>query len=150
MDLHQTLRVLAGVPAAPILGQSRALWDLLLDPQARRGGKAVRFAAAASLKGGIFMARSERYKLIWAPRTGIKWGMGGGIGRSYDPEYLFDLANDPGETENRAADPSLEAAWLRSQLTAWIERGRAQETGVEVTELDDDTVERLKALGYME
>ena len=49
--------------------------------------------------------------------------MGKGPGRTWDAEYLFDLERDPGETTNLAGDDSLEAAWLRSRLRAWVERG---------------------------
>ncbi|MCP4662616.1 MAG: sulfatase-like hydrolase/transferase [bacterium] len=148
LDVHETLRALVGEPSA--LGEGRVLWDLLLDPERETQGERVRFAAASSLQGGVFMARSDRTKLIWAPRIGVHCGMGGGRGRSHDPEYLFDLVSDPGEMVNRAGDRSLEAAWLRSRLRAWIERGKALETGVEVTDLDEDTEERLRALGYIE
>ena len=52
---------------------------------------AVHLAAAASVKGGIYSAQTRRFKLVWAPRTGLDWGLGGGPGRTRSPEYLFDL-----------------------------------------------------------
>ncbi|MCP4660418.1 MAG: sulfatase [bacterium] len=149
LDVHETLRSLLRAPPSA-RGEGRPLWDHLLGTGSGSSGKEVRFAAAASVKGGIFMARSERYKLILAPRSGRRWGMGAGWGRTRDPEYFFDLVSDPAETENRAGESSLAAAWLRSRLLAWIERGKALETGVEVTELDEPTRERLQALGYLE
>jgi len=149
LDVHETLRALLRAPPSA-RGEGRPLWDLLLGAGERSPGKEVRFAAAASVKGGIFMARSERYKLVLAPRSGRRWGMGAGWGRTRDPEYFFDLVNDPAETDNRAGERSLAAAWLRSRLLAWIERGKALETGVEVTGLDDETRERLRALGYLD
>ena len=85
--------------------------------------KDLHFAAASSLQGGIFMVRSPHHKLIWAPRSGAGWGQGEGRGRSRDPEYFFDLDDDPDETVNRVGDGSLEEAWLRSRLLAWIGRG---------------------------
>lgn len=85
--------------------------------------------------------------MIWAPRSGPHWGMGEGIGRSRDPEYLFDLQRDPRETVNLAGDGDLEASWLRSRLLAWAERGRRSET--EAAEpVDAETLKRLQALGY--
>lgn len=151
LDLHATLRSLTGAqPSALDLGESRPLWDLLLDPRARQGpGKRLRFAAAASVEGGIFMARSADAKLIWAPRAGVQTGMGAGLGRTWDPEYLFDLRADPGELVNRAGDDWLEAAWLRSRLLAWIERGKQIEIGEEVV-LDEETRDNLQALGYLD
>ena len=149
LDLHETLRALVGAPLSG-LGAGRSLWPLLRRPAARH--KEVIFAAASSLKGGIFMARSARHKLIWAPRTGAGWGLGEGRGRSRDPEYFFDLEADPGETVNLAGGASLEAAWLRSRLLAWIERAKAIEAGAEAEEvtLDETTREQLKALGYLD
>ena len=151
LDLHETLRALVGAP--PSDGRAgRSLWPLLLAGDRDGPGKEVHFAAASSLDGGIFMARSSRYKLIWAPRSGAGWGLGEGLGRSRDPEYLFDLENDPGETVNLAGESSLEAAWLRSRLRAWIERGKTIEAGAEVeeVELDAATRDQLKALGYLD
>ena len=95
------------------------------------------------------MARSGRHKLIWAPRTGTGWGMGEGLGRSRDPEYVFDLAADPDETTNLAGQPSLRTDWLRGRLLAWIEREGALEAGGEAPRIDETTRERLEALGYV-
>ncbi|MEE8525741.1 MAG: sulfatase [Thermoanaerobaculia bacterium] len=149
LDLHETLRALVGAPPSG-RGRGRSLWPLLRAA----GGwdKDVHFAAASSLEGGIFMARSAHAKLIWAPRIGAGWGQGEGRGRSRDPEYFFDLVSDPSETANLAGERSLEAAWLRSRLLAWIERAKVIESGVgeEETEIDDATRANLKALGYLD
>ncbi|HEY7215000.1 MAG TPA: sulfatase-like hydrolase/transferase, partial [Thermoanaerobaculia bacterium] len=107
-----------------------------------------RLAAASSLRGGLYAAWSPRFKVIWAPRTSSAWGMGGGWGRSRDPEYVFDLVRDPGETVNLAGSDSFEVAWLRSRLLAWAERGRTVEEPAEAP-TDRETRERLRALGYV-
>jgi arylsulfatase A-like enzyme len=114
LDVRATLAALVG---ADDPGPGRPLWAVLA-----RGGasRPVRFAAAAALPGGIYMARTARYKLVWAPRTGRVWGMGDGPGRSYDAEYVFDLVADPGERENIAGAGPLEVDWLRSRLRAWL------------------------------
>ena len=44
---------------------------------------------------------------MWAPRRGMGWGMGEGIGRSRDAEYVFDLTRDPHETVNWAGAHGL-------------------------------------------
>jgi len=138
LDLHATLLGLAGIP-----GPAGAVGRSLTGPSAA----GPHLAAASSLKGGIFAIRSDRFKVIWAPRTGFHWGMGEGIGRSRDPEYIFDLTRDPRETVNLAGSGSLEAAWLRSRLLAWAERGRSEEAdGAEP--VDAETLKRLEALGY--
>ena len=101
--------------------------------------------------GGIYSAQAGRWKLVWAPRFGSEWGMGDGSGRSRDPEYLFDLEKDPGEQVNLAGESSLEVAWLRSRLLAWIQRYRADHGGEPVRKpqpVDAETERRLRALGY--
>jgi hypothetical protein len=95
----------------------------------------------------MFAVRSARWKVVWAPRMGINWGMGEGIGRSRDPEYLFDLGSDPRETVNLAGGGDLEAQWLRSRLLAWALAGRA-EGEAEQAPVDEETRKRLEALGY--
>ena len=74
LELHDALRALVGDSEVP-LGGSR-LWRLALDQDRRERGPRVRFAAASSVKGGVFLAQPERFKLIFAPRTGVQWGMG--------------------------------------------------------------------------
>ncbi len=149
LDLHETLRQLIGAPPSG-RGPGRSLWPLLRSQEG--WGKDVHFAAASSLEGGIFMARSPRAKLVWAPRIGAGWGQGEGRGRSRDPEYYFDLEEDPEELVNLAGEGSLEADWLRSRLLAWIERAKVIESGVgeEATEIDEATEANLRALGYLD
>ncbi len=145
LDLHATLSALAA-PDGDYAGEGSSLWPLLTEDDPP-WPKEIRFASASSLDEGLFMARSERAKLIWAER----WGMGEGLGRTRDVEYLFDLAADPDETENIAGGPSLEAAWLRARLRAWIERGKLSDLGAaDPDEIDDETRRRLRALGYLD
>ncbi len=138
LDLHATLLDLAG----------KSQGASLLRGDHPHGE--LRLAAASSLKGGLYAAWSPRFKVIWAPRTGAGWGMGGGWGRSRDPEYVFDLVRDPGERVNLAGGGAFEAAWLRSRLLAWAARGRgaAAEEPAEAP-ADRETREKLRALGYV-
>ena len=148
LDLHETLRELIGASSSG-RGTGRSLWPLVQGESTRE--IPIRFAAASSVRGGIFMASSDRYKVVWAPRKGYGWGMGEGRGRTRDPEYLFDLENDPGETRNLLGEDPLEAGWLRSQLLAWVEQGKALESGAtaEKVVVEGETRERLRALGYL-
>ena len=145
LDLHATLLRLAGAPA--VASEGTPLIDRVggRDPE---GG--IHFAAAASVKGGVFSAQSRRLKLIWAPRTGRGWGMGESLGRSRDAEYLFDLEADPEERINRAGHGDLEAAWLRSRLLAWVASKRAAPPATAEPVIDEETRERLRALGYVD
>ena len=142
LDLHVTLLELAGLrPSARVEGRS-------LLGSARDDSDEPRLASASSLKGGIYSASNGHLKLVLAPRTGLDWGQGEGLGRSRDPEYLFDLTKDPGETVNLAGSGGLEAAWLRSRLLGWMAHGRTPEKGNGEGQVDRETEKKLKALGY--
>jgi len=141
LDLNVTLLELAGLHPSP-RAEGRSLLKGARDP------REPRLASASSLKGGIYSASNGRFKLVLAPRTGLDWGQGEGLGRSRDPEYLFDLTKDPRETVNLAGTGGLEAAWLRSRLMAWIARGRMPVTGKEEIGVDRETQDKLRALGY--
>ncbi|MEA2603780.1 MAG: choline-sulfatase [Acidobacteriota bacterium] len=146
LDLHATLMALCGL--GDTLGDARQSQGRpLLTQEPLRDGY-VHLAAASSVAGGIYSAQAGGYKLVWAPRYGNLWGMGAGSGRSRDPEYLFDLRRDPGEHVNLAGDPSLEAAWLRSRLLAWIQRNRRDDTAHKPEPVDAETEHKLRALGY--
>ncbi|HEX9942968.1 MAG TPA: sulfatase [Thermoanaerobaculia bacterium] len=141
LDLHATLVDLCGLGEPG--GDGR---PLLREPRRRDGY--IHLASAASVIGGIYSAQAGRWKLVWAPRFGYEWGMGDGSGRTRDPEYLFDLEADPGERINLAGDRSLEVAWLRSRLLAWIQRNRSDAPLRKQQPIDAETERRLRALGY--
>lgn len=67
----------------------------------------------------------------------------------------FDLVNDPGEQVTVAADRDFITPLLE-ELTTWLNRSwsvfshRIQEQGVYSLEMDKDTRERLKSLGYIQ
>ncbi len=151
LDVHATLLELCGLK--PPEGHPATGRSLLAVARGEDGGaqENVRLAAASSVKGGIYAALFDRWKLVWAPRTGIGWGQGDGAGRSRDPEYLFDLENDPGETKNLAGRDDLAVAWLRSRLLAWIEHEREneEEEPGKSQAVDPETLNKLRALGYV-
>jgi len=65
---------------------------------------------------------------------------------------LYDLENDPGETRNLIASGLVEEDKLRGLLFEWLDSGNYQISSDEVNykeKLDKDTVEKLKALGYV-
>ncbi len=157
-DNHELSLALAALVETRRSAAGAWLWRLL-RPGRQRDASAgrdrtgspegdLRLAAAASVRGGIYMARTPRYKVIWAPRTGVQWGMGEGLGRSRDPEYVFDLRADPGERTNRAGLDLPEVLWLRARLLAWARAGEAG--GEEPAPADAETREQLRALGYVD
>jgi arylsulfatase A-like enzyme len=148
LDLHASLVELCGLrgpDGRPAASGGRSL----LRVARGETGDYVHLAAASSVRGGIYSALHGRWKVVWAPRTGVSWGQGDALGRSREPEYLFDLERDPGEQVNLAGDGDLEAAWLRERLLAWVRKNR--DTGKSPGEqpVDPKTRERLKALGYV-
>jgi arylsulfatase A-like enzyme len=145
LDLHATLRELCGLQPSPAPG----VHSLLAIARGTDGGEDVHLAAASSLKGGIYGAVAGRWKVIWAPRSGLGWGQGEGIGRTHDPEYLFDLEKDPGETVNLAGHGDLAAAWARSRLLAWVESQRPEGSEGKDAPVDSETLSGLRALGYV-
>jgi len=149
VDLHETLRALVGAQRSSVPGGGRSLWPVILGGDAGRLEPKLRFASVPTLPGGMTMVRSEDHKMVLAPRTDGGPGMGLGLGRSHDPEYLFDLRSDPGETRNLIGGGAPEEAWLRARLVDWIEEVslQAPSNGVE---LDVETKEQLEALGYVQ
>src|SRR5262249_24406245 len=147
VDLQRALAALAGAGR----GGPRSLWTLLgagARPDAARDPeRELCLAAASSLRGGIYSARTARWKVVWAPRIGAQWGMGQGPGRSREPEYVFDLAADPHERNNLAGIDVPELLWLRSRLLGWAAGAEADEGNV-IAPQDAETRARLKALGY--
>ncbi len=96
------------------------------------------------------MVRSERWKLIVTPRPRFGWGMGEGRGRTHDAEYVFNLADDPGERINLAGAADLEVDWLRARLKGWVEYWDSRQPEVDDTLPDEETRRRLEALGYVD
>ena len=149
VDLHETLRAMVGAPPSSAAAGGRSLWPVIPGGDANSLEPKLRYASVPTLPGGMTMVRSENYKMVLAPRTDGGPGMGRGLGRSHDPEYLFDLGSDPDETRNLIGFGVPEEAWLRARLVEWIEGTSRQVVSVEV-ELDDRTREHLEALGYVE
>ena len=141
LDLHNALLDVSRKRPAPLAP--------LLTSAPRPFEDEVHFAAAANVRGGIFTARTPRWKVIWAPRTGLGWGMGAGLGRGHDAELVFDLENDPQERHNLAGsvdDP--EVLWLRARLQSWAMEPDAEADAQD--SYDAETRARLRALGYVQ
>lgn len=80
--------------------------------------------------------RTERYKLIWA---------------SDGRHELYDLQTDPHETQNLINKLPDIGADLESRLMEWCSSFEAAHTlDDDVTQMNDQVVERLRSLGYLE
>jgi arylsulfatase A-like enzyme len=119
------------------------------------GGDAVRIAYAESLgiPAEAKALRSDRYKYV----VGIAAADVREHGRRYIPpepaaRQLFDLREDPGERLNLLEPKGRgQLAALAETLDDELRRHVAAQRGQsEKTELDRDTVEKLRALGYLQ
>ena len=62
---------------------------------------------------------------------------------------LFDLASDPGETRDIASEHPKILRDLYDRLDAWEQMFDRPEQGAESIALDQQTLERLRSLGYV-
>ena len=147
LDLAPTLLGLAGVDAPDQLsGQSWAdtlrggepLGERTLCYQAHRG----------AVHGGTHDSERKRSKgLLWVGMIGDERKEILQVNRQY--LQIFDLAADPGELENLATTASRPSDQLLACF-AEISTGLGNLDQLATQKLDDETVEQLKALGYLE
>ena len=131
LDLAPTILDILGEPplAAPHARSLRGAIDGR-SPERPPAVYAETYVPKFYMNGAALRAlREDRYKLIDAPR----------------PE-LYDLAHDPGETQNRFEDEPVIAGRLRAEL----ERLTAgADAAMSVGPVDEEAVEKLRALGYL-
>ncbi len=97
------------------------------------------------------VVRSQRHKLIYVPFAGPQRHVAG----HRQPFALFDLVSDPGETKNLLADePVIFEQLKREMLAWWIPESFDVLVDVDDTrdekEVTPETLEQLKALGYLD
>lgn len=131
-DLHPTILELAGDGASEASDFKSLLGTGDAAPHAFVVGEN---AAPKSLDGVVMrMVRDERFKYISS---------------SNGREELYDLIEDPGESRNLAgSEPSVELQ-MSERLMEWesaLESGRMES---EEAEYDEETMERLRGLGYV-
>jgi len=147
LELTAALRALIKSPQPVVSEGGEALWGLIDGGGSHSSSPELHFATAPGLRRAA-MVRSERWKLILAPRPRFGWGMGRGRGRTHDAEYVFNLIDDPGERRNLAGAADLEVDWLRSQLQAWTDAWQARQPAIDDALPDAETRRQLEALGY--
>jgi Flp pilus assembly protein TadD len=115
-----------------------------LVPLLGRGGLASLFGGSSSpAPDTYFEALSASINRRWAPLYGVREGSLKYVELPL-PE-LYDLAVDPGETRNLAASRPADLDRLASRLGTL----RAADTGVMPAPESPETLERLRALGYV-
>jgi arylsulfatase A-like enzyme len=85
----------------------------------------------------LYCVRTPRWKLIWRPAA--------------ERAQLFDLRHDPMERRNLVQEKPEKSARLLAEIEAWRRtRQRLDLAHRQQTELSTETVEELRALGYVE
>jgi arylsulfatase A-like enzyme/tetratricopeptide (TPR) repeat protein len=134
VDVFPTVLALAGIETRDKV-HGRSLLPLMRNPQGRETAYAYCESMTPSLQFGwsaLHCLRSERYKLIQAPR----------------PE-LFDLSADPGEQTNIFDRNPAVARRLGRELDRLMALTSRDAPAPEAVDLDKETAERLAALGYV-
>lgn len=93
------------------------------------------FSVGVLQKPSVVSIRTTQHKLVWDYPNG-------------KPE-LYDLVRDPGERHDIATLPDSPTAVLRQRLASHIERLRALGGYSEPGTVSPETLERLRALGYV-
>jgi arylsulfatase A-like enzyme/tetratricopeptide (TPR) repeat protein len=133
VDVFPTVLALTGDTAHAVHG--RSLLPDMFDPSAAAEVWAYGESMTPNLQfgwGSLHFLRSSRYKLIKAPR----------------PE-LYDLSVDPGEQTNVFDRERALARDLMAKLEALMERTGRGAPAPESANLDEQTLARLSALGYI-
>lgn len=134
VDVLPSVLALTGIdPPAEVHG--RSLVPLMFDPREVETVYAYGESMTPNLQFGwssLHFLRSARYKVIKAPR----------------PE-LYDLATDPEEKTNVYEGQRPVAREMLARLDALMERTGRGAPAPEAANLDQETLERLSALGYV-
>ncbi|MFH1681615.1 MAG: sulfatase [Candidatus Eisenbacteria bacterium] len=130
IDLAPTILDLAGIEP-PAGCEGRSLVPLLEGEE--KGDRAA--IAEAIIYGPDRRALvRDGYKYVYSPE---------------EPDFLFDLEGDPGETTNLIDSEPERAARMRREIEAWIVLHGGKGPAVRRA-LDEETIEELKSLGYVE
>ncbi len=150
IDVYPTVLDVLGLArgAAAIEGESlRPLWE---HPE--RAGARTALVEATAFDYELKAVRTARRKYI----VGATAATVAAQGRQHVPEdpklrWLFDLGKDPKETANLLTPPVPDALAAEAELFQRMLRALVPlSLGVtDRTRLDDETVERLRALGYV-
>jgi arylsulfatase A-like enzyme len=139
VDLAPTILSLVGLPA-PSSFQGRDLVP---------GGTLPPAADARPLfsetNGRIYGVRADGWRFVFNPEDYTPGAPGGAY--PIERVELYDLAEDPREQRNVAADHPDRVEALTAEIAAWRERDLHAE--VPSQEIDPETLEELRALGYV-
>jgi len=153
LHLAPTLLAAAGVELPEgRWAQGQSLWPRVAAPPAPEANTVISFSegGTASNRAWIRVVRDQRFTLHFSPHK-LEQSWIGGEGK---PWSLFDLNADPGETKNVADLHPADVERLQEAIGKWW-RAPAfpcnTDEGVcdESREVDKETTELLKSLGYL-
>lgn len=152
IDLAPTLLEFAGVDlAGGSWMQGDSLRPRLEGKRLEASRPAYAFSEAGYGRHDMWqrIIRDRRYKFADSREGNAQRHMSGAVGKQY---ALYDLENDPGETENLVESMPEMATALLDILTRWYEApfDAIEGSGGDVGEMEDATREQLKALGYLD
>ncbi|HWP65704.1 MAG TPA: sulfatase [Candidatus Limnocylindria bacterium] len=145
LDVMPTVLAYAGIPATGLAG--RDLTPLLRGEDFPGTAQVTsvrinrhKYAPEIEAKrGAVNVAVADgRWRAIWNVQT--------------DTVELYDTEADPGEQVDRAAEEPERAAALAALAREWAEGRWPSDVALEASrtdELDEDTVRRLRAIGYL-
>lgn len=146
VDLFPTFMDLVGTGGEPVPGlEGETLLPYLLDPAPTIEVGQELFAYAEAGGGSPTThyrnVQDDRWKLIYHPKLGKQ-----------EPWWeLYDLQNDPGETENLFAEDHPEARRLARKLNAWMKGSDwIRRDASEIENQSEETLRALRALGYVD
>lgn len=138
VDILPTLlegaRVSETTPTATSLLDGISLWPLITE-----GKVSDAFDHRSLLVHGAYHGPEQAALVDW-PHKLVLPGNG--------PPRLFHLEDDPGETDDRAADDTKRTERMRAELEERIRKAQVQRLGAKPIALDAETLERLRSLGY--
>jgi arylsulfatase A-like enzyme len=148
VDVAPTILDACGLPADALGGPGRSLLDPDREPPAFVVAENERPVNGVDLLSRAFpdfdtteidrpmrMLRTPRHKLIWR---------GGGR------VELFDVERDPGEENDLAESLPELTGQLQALLDAWMADHRTEEATPRFESQDGESLERLRALGYID
>ena len=146
VDLLPTLLDLVGV-ASPTGVEGRSLVPWLAQDEPGADGVAVAEVYGREQGGEILSLRTDRYRYVYNANGVAPQCSPNGSRYPIGVEQLFDLAADPGETRDRAGElPAVAADLRRTLLERYGARGPSPPP---LRATDKETLERLRALGYV-
>jgi len=134
IDVFPTILELVA-PAVPFEAHGESLMPLLADPNRAQPRYAFSESVSTSLQYGwsaLYSIRTLAYKYIEAPK----------------PE-LYDLHEDPNEVDNVVSRLPEVATELRHELLRIREEMNAKKPETQEANIDEETMRRLAALGYV-